>query len=92
MKPVFLKPGSPLRRIVPAIQQLRKLAAKFDDRAAKRLMISGGPVPFLDANLMFPENAGLIYSTPLFWDGGEAYETKHQPDPGAAHRELVRLL
>lgn len=39
-----------------------------------RLVISGGRVAFLDETLNFPEGVGLNYSTPLFWNGPDAYE------------------
>ena len=74
MKDIFIKPGSPLRKLFPMVRTLRYWAWKFHDRAGLRLVISGGKVRFLDAELNFPEKVGVIYSTMLFWNGPEAYE------------------
>ena len=85
MKNIFITPSSPLRRFFPAIRALRYGAWKFHDRAGVRLVISGGKVRFLDAELNFPENVGLTYSTQLFWNGPDAYE-------GATSRAIARLV
>ena len=74
MKNIFIKPGSTLRNFFPLVQKTRHYAWKYHDRVAQRLVISGGSVQFMDAALNFPENVGLNYSTPLFWNGPEAYE------------------
>ena len=74
MKDFIIQPGSPLRELFPAVRTLRQWAGKFHDRIGRRLVISGGRIPFLDAELNFPEQVGLLYSTPLFWNGPSAYE------------------
>ena len=74
MKDLLIKPGSPLRKLFPLVQKLRGWAWKFHDRTGIRLIISGGKVRFMDAELEFPENVALTYTTPLFWNGPEAYE------------------
>lgn len=74
MKNIFVTPGSPWRRLFPLVRRLRHWAWKFHDRAGQRFVISGGPVAFLDAALIFPENVALSYATHLFWDGPNAYE------------------
>lgn len=75
MKDIFINPKSPLRGLFPMVRRLRHWAWKFHDRAAIRLVISGGRVRFMDAELEFPERVGLLYSTPLFWNGPDAYES-----------------
>jgi FkbM family methyltransferase len=85
MKNIFIKPGSPLRKLFPAVRTLRYWAWKFHDRTGIRLVISGGKVQFLDAELNFPENVGLTYATPLFWNGPDAYE-------GPTSRAIARLV
>lgn len=74
MKDLFIKPTSPLRDLFPAVRKLRHWAWKFQDRTAVRLVINGGKVAFMDVELDFPEQVGLHYTTPLFWNGPEAYE------------------
>jgi FkbM family methyltransferase len=75
MKNIFVKSGSWLRRSLPLAQKTRSWCWKYFDRTALRLVISGGRIPFMDTVLNFPEGVGLTYSTPLFWNGPEAYET-----------------
>ncbi|MEP6669614.1 MAG: FkbM family methyltransferase [Chthoniobacter sp.] len=74
MKNVTIKPDSWLRRVLPLTQKTRAWAWKYFDRVALRLVISGGRVRFLDTDLNFPEGVGVTYSTPLYWQGAEAYE------------------
>ena len=74
MKDFIIKPGSPLRKLFPLVRKLRGWAWKFHDRTGIRLVISGGRVKFMDVELEFPENVALTYTTPLFWNGPEAYE------------------
>ncbi len=74
MRNLIIPSGSPLRKIFPLVRKLRHWAFKFHDRAGIRLVISGGPVRFMDAELNFAEKVGLLYSTPLFWNGPDAYE------------------
>jgi FkbM family methyltransferase len=74
MRNVYIKPGSPVRKLFPLVRRLRYWAWKFHDRTAQRLVISGGPVRLLDAELYFPDDVGLLYSTPLFWNGPNDYE------------------
>jgi len=74
MKNIIIKTGSPLRKLFPLIRKLRGASWKFHDRTGLRFVVSGGPVAFLDTVLNFPEGVGLQYSTPLFWNGPEAYE------------------
>lgn len=58
------------------VHKLRNWAWKFHDRTAIRLVINGGKIQFMDAELEFPETVGLHYSTPLFWNGPDAYENQ----------------
>ena len=74
MKNIIFKPGSPLRMLVPLLQKLRGWAGRFHGRTGVRFVISGGKTRFMDAEINFPEDVGLTYLTPLFWDGPEAYE------------------
>jgi FkbM family methyltransferase len=74
MKNIIVNTNSWLRQFLSAIQNTRRWSQKYFDRVGRRLVISGGPVGFLDQKLVFPENVGLTYSTPLFWDGPQAYE------------------
>jgi len=74
MKDLIIPPGSLLRRGLPALRRLRRWAWKFHDRAGLRFVISGGRIRFMDADLEFPENVALTYTTPLFWNGPESYE------------------
>ena len=74
MKTVIIQPRSPLRPLLPLVRKLRSWAWKFHDRTSRRLIINGGKVRFMDAELEFPENVALNYTTPLFWHGPEAYE------------------
>ena len=74
MKNLIVKPGSPLRILFPLVKKMRRWAQKFQARTGERLVVSGGKVLFMDAELMFPENVALTYATPLFWNGPEAYE------------------
>jgi FkbM family methyltransferase len=74
VRTIFIQPCSPVRKLLPIVQKLRYWAWKFHDRTAKRLVISGGKVKFLDAELRFPEKVGVNYSTELFWTGPDAYE------------------
>ena len=74
MRNFVIQPGSLLRNFFPLIRKLRFLAWKFNDRVGVRLVISGGKARFLDADLEFPEGVGLQYTTPLFWNGPNAYE------------------
>jgi len=85
MKDILVTPGSPLRKLFPAVRTLRSWAWKFHNRTGIRLVISGGWVGFLDAELNFPEKVGLLYSTPLFWNGPDAYEA-------ATSRTISRLI
>ncbi len=75
MKNILVRPGSPLREIFPLVSRLRRWAWKFHDRMGQRLVISGGRVRFMDADREFPESVALAYSTPLFWNGPDAYES-----------------
>lgn len=84
MKNIFVKPNSWLRKVFPAVRKLRQWAWKFHDRTGIRLVISGGKVTFMDAELNFPEGIGMTYSTPLFWNGPDAYE-------GPASRTIALL-
>jgi FkbM family methyltransferase len=74
VKNIIIKPGSPLRKLFPLVRKTRSWCWKYHDRAAIRLVISGGQIPFLDTTLNFPEGVGLNYSTPLFWNGSDVYE------------------
>jgi FkbM family methyltransferase len=74
MKNIIISPHSPWRTFFPLVRKLRHWAWKLHDRLSIRLVISGGKVRFMDAELEFAENVGLLYSTPLFWNGPEAYE------------------
>jgi FkbM family methyltransferase len=74
MKPKFIRVGSPLRNFLPFIQKTRQWCWKYQDRVGIRLLISGGKVRFMDAELNFPEDVGLRYCTSLFWNGPYAYE------------------
>jgi FkbM family methyltransferase len=74
MKNVIVKPDSPLRTLFPLVKKLRGWARKFYERSAQRLNISGGRLRFIDVELEFPQNVGLIYATPLFWEGPDVYE------------------
>ncbi len=74
MKNIIAKPGSLWRELFPLIQKLRGWAWKFHDRTGIRFVVSGGKVRFMDAELEFPENVALTYTTPLFWHGPDAYE------------------
>ena len=74
MKNIIIKPGSFWRELLPLVQKLRGWAWKFHDRTAQRLVISGGKVQFMDAELEFPEDVGLTYAAPLFWNGPHAYD------------------
>jgi FkbM family methyltransferase len=74
MKNIIVKLGSPWRGLLPFIQKLRGWAWKFYDRTGIRFVISGGKVQFMDVELEFPENVGLTYATPLFWNGPDAYD------------------
>jgi FkbM family methyltransferase len=75
MKNIIIKPGSPWQKFSPLVQRLRCWAEKFHDRMGQRLVISGGRVRFMDADLAFPEGVAVSYSTPLFWNGPDAYES-----------------
>ena len=70
----IVKPGSPLRKFFPLIKKLRHWAKKFHDRSGERFVVSGGKISFMDAELVFPENVAMTYTTPLFWSGPDAYE------------------
>jgi FkbM family methyltransferase len=74
MKNIIVKPDSPWRVLFPLVKKLRGWARKFYESSAQRLNISGGRIRFMEAELEFPQNVGLTYSTPLFWDGPDAYE------------------
>ncbi len=74
MKNRIVQPGSPLRKLFPLAKKLRHAAKKFYDRTGERLVVSGGKIQFMDAELVFPENVALTYTTPLFWSGPDAYE------------------
>lgn len=74
MKNIIVKPGSLWRELFPLIQKLRGWAWKFHDRTGIRFVISGGKIRLMDADLEFPENVALTYTTPLFWNGPDAYE------------------
>jgi len=74
MKDIFIGSESTLRFFLPLIRKLRHWACKFYDRTSIRLVISGGKVLFMDTELEFPEQVGLLYSTALFWNGPDAYE------------------
>ena len=75
MKDIIIGPNSPLRSLFPLVRKLRHWAWKFQDRTAIRLVISGGRVQFMDAELEFPQQVGLHYTTPLLWNGPDAYES-----------------
>lgn len=70
----IVKPGSLLRKTFPLLKKMRHGAKKFYDRTGERFIVSGGKIRFMDADLEFPENVALTYTTPLFWSGPEAYE------------------
>jgi len=74
VKPQFITPRSPLRKIIPLVRKTRQWCWKYHDRTGIRFVISGGKIRFMDAELNFPEGVGLQYSTPLFWNGPDAYE------------------
>lgn len=74
MKPIFIKDPSALKRLLPLVQKTRRWSWKYFERMGQRLVIDGGRVFFLDAELMFPEHGGYEYTTPLFWNGPDAYE------------------
>ena len=74
MKDIIIKPGSFWSTLLPLVKKLRGWSRKFYDRSAHRLVVSGGRIRFMEAELKFPENVGLLYATPLFWDGPDAYE------------------
>jgi FkbM family methyltransferase len=74
MRDIFIRAKSPLRGFLPWVKKLRYGAWKFQDRLGVRLVISGGKVKFMDVELEFPEGVGLHYSTPLYWNGPDAYE------------------
>ena len=74
MKNILVKPDSWVRFFFPLIHKARYWAWKFYDRVGIRLVICGGKVRFMDVVLNFPENVGMLYSTPLFWNGPKAYE------------------
>jgi FkbM family methyltransferase len=74
MRDIFIRAKSPLHGILPLLQKLRHGAWKFQDRLGVRLVINGGTVKFMDVELEFPEGVGLHYSTPLYWNGPDAYE------------------
>ena len=74
MRDILVRPKSPLRSLLHLVQASRRAAWKYHDRTARRLLVSGGRIQFLDATLVFPDGLGLIYSTPLFWNGPDAYE------------------
>ena len=74
MKDIIVKPGSLWRTFFPLVKKLRGWAWKFHDRTAIRLVVSGGRVPFMDAELNFPEGVGLTYATLMFWNGPDACE------------------
>ena len=75
MKNIIIPTRSPLRKLFPLVRKLRGWAWKFHDRIGIRLVISGGKIQFMDAALEFPETVALAYSTLLFWNGPEAYES-----------------
>lgn len=75
MRNIIVKPGSLWRKLFPLVQKTRQWSWKYYDRMGIRLVISGGKIHFLDAELEFPEQVGLNYSTPLFWNGPDAYES-----------------
>lgn len=74
MKNIIFKSGSPWRIFFSLVQKTRQWSYKYHDRVGRRFIISGGKIRFLDAELVFPEDVGLTYSTPLFWNGPDAYE------------------
>lgn len=76
MKPILVKNHSPLRRLFPLLRKMRAFSRKFYDRTGERLLIGGGKIPFMDAELEFPEGSGFEYSTPLFWNGPCTYEAE----------------
>jgi FkbM family methyltransferase len=84
MKEIFISPGSRLRSLLPFVKRTRQWAWKYYDRTGIRLVINGGKIRFMDAELQFPEAVGLHYATPLFWNGPEAYES-------ATSRTIERL-
>jgi len=75
MKNIIVKPASPWRTVLPLLQKIRRGYARLADRLGRRLVISGGRIGFLDTELNFPEGVALIYSTNLFWEGPQAYES-----------------
>lgn len=74
MKNIFVHQNSPLRKAIPFIQKTRQWAFKYNARVGERLVVSGGRIQFMDAELNFPEDIGMTYSTPLLWNGPYAYE------------------
>lgn len=60
--------------VLPLVQKIRRAHGRFTERISQRMIISGGRIRFLDVNLNFPEEVAVLYSTPLFWEGPEAYE------------------
>ena len=74
MNNLIVKPGSLLRKTFPLLKKLRHWAQKFHARTGERFIISGGKISFMDAELVFPENVAMTYTTPLFWSGPDAYE------------------
>jgi FkbM family methyltransferase len=85
MRDIFVKSNSILHRIFPFLQKTRAWARKYDNRVGRRFVISGGKVQFMDMELNFPEKVGLLYATPLFWNGPEAYE-------GPTSRAIATLI
>jgi FkbM family methyltransferase len=74
MKNILIGSKSPWRPFLRLVQKSRRAAWKYYDRTGCRLVINGGKIQFLDASLSFPENVGVTYATPLFWNGPDAYE------------------
>jgi FkbM family methyltransferase len=85
MRNIIVEPNSFWRIFIPLFGRIRQWCWKGYDRIAQRFILSGGEIPFLDATLNFPLGVAMTYSTPLFWNGPEAYE-------GPTSRTLATLI
>jgi FkbM family methyltransferase len=74
MKNIVVEPSSLWRSVFPLLRRFRNLCWKAHDRIARRFVVSGGDIPFMDAALQFPPGVAMAYATPLLWDGPDAYE------------------
>jgi len=59
MKNVIIKLNSRLRRFLPLAQKTGLWGRKYCERLGIRLVVSGGRIRFLDAELNFLENAAF---------------------------------